>query len=148
MRSSLRNRLLITFLILVVIVGAGTLFAIERTLADDLVSSLDARLSKQGAAVANWLGMAGHVDRLAPRLAAVTGTRITIVGADGLVQGDSLEHSTVGRPIGDAYEVARARRGEVGRAIPRHTGRRWRGAASSSATVMGRVRSASKVCGT
>jgi two-component system phosphate regulon sensor histidine kinase PhoR len=117
MRSSLRNRLLITFLILVVIVGAGTLFAIERTLADDLVSSLDARLSKQGAAVANWLGMAGHVDRLAPRLAAVTGTRITIVGADGLVQGDSLEHSTVGRPIGDAYEVARARRGEVGRAI-------------------------------
>ena len=117
MRSSLRNRLLITFLILVVIVGAGTLLAIERTLADDLVSSLDSRLSKQGAAVANWLGMAGHVDRLAPRLAAVTGTRITIVGADGLVQGDSLEHSTVGRPIGDAYEVARARRGEVGRAI-------------------------------
>ncbi len=117
MRSSLRNRLLITFLILVVIVGAGTLFAIERTLADDLVSSLDSRLSKQGAAVANWLGMAGHVDRLAPRLAAVTGTRITIVGADGLVQGDSSEQSTVGRPIGDAYEVARARRGEVGRAI-------------------------------
>ena len=117
MRSSLRNRLLITFLILVVIVGAGTLFAIERTLADDLVSSLDSRLSKQGAAVANWLGMAGHVDRLAPRLAAVTGTRITIVGADGLIQGDSSEHSTVGRPIGDAYEVARARRGEVGRAI-------------------------------
>ena len=117
MRSSLRNKLLITFLILVVIVGAGTLFAIERTLADDLVSSLDARISKQGAAVANWLGMAGHVDRLAPRLAAVTGTRITIVGADGLIQGDSSEQSTVGRPIGDAYEVARARRGEVGRAI-------------------------------
>lgn len=117
MRSSLRNRLLITFLILVVIVGAGTLFAIERTLADDLVSSLDSRLSKQGAAVANWLGMAGHVDRLAPRLAAVTGTRITIVGADGLIQGDSSEQSTVGRPIGDAFEVARARRGEVGRAI-------------------------------
>jgi len=117
MRSSLRNKLLITFLILVVIVGAGTLFAIERTLADDLVSSLDARMSKQGAAVANWLGMAGHVDRLAPRLAAVTGTRITIVGADGLIQGDSSEQSTVGRPIGDAFEVARARRGEVGRAI-------------------------------
>ncbi|MBA2539317.1 MAG: HAMP domain-containing protein, partial [Deltaproteobacteria bacterium] len=117
MRSSLRNKLLITFLILVVVVGAGTLFAIERTLADDLVSSLDARMSKQGAAVANWLGMAGHVDRLAPRLAAVTGTRITIVGADGLIQGDSSEQATVGRPIGDAYEVARARRGEVGRAI-------------------------------
>src|SRR5215207_7223168 len=82
-----------------VIVGAGTLFAIERTLADDLLASLDTRMSKQGNAVANWLTMAGHPDRLAPRLAAVTGTRITIVGADGLVQGDSREQSTVGRPI-------------------------------------------------
>ncbi len=117
MRSSLRNKLLITFLILVVIVGAGTLFAIERTLADDLVSSLDARMSKQGEAVAEWLGRAGHVKQLAPRLAKVTGTRITIVGADGLIQGDSSEESTVGRPIGDAYEVTRARRGETGRAI-------------------------------
>ena len=119
MRSSLRNKLLITFLVLVIIVGAGTLFAIERTLANDLVASLDARMTKQGSAVANWLSMAGHPDRLAPRLAAVTGTRITIVGADGLVQGDSREQSTVGRPIGEAYEVARARRGEVGRAIRR-----------------------------
>lgn len=117
MRNSLRNRLLVTFLILVVVVGAGTLFAIERTLADDLVSSLDSRLSKQGSAVAAWLTVAGHPDRLAPRLAAVTGTRITIIGADGLVQGDSLEPSTVGRPIGDASEVAKARRGETGRTI-------------------------------
>lgn len=117
MRRSLRNRLLVTFLVLVVIVGAATLFAIERTLADDLVASLDARLLKQGDSVANWLTVAGHPERLAPRLAAVTGTRITIVGADGLVQGDSLEPSTVGRPIGDAIEVAKARRGEVGRAI-------------------------------
>ncbi len=117
MRSSLRNKLLITFLVLVIIVGAGTLFAIERTLANDLVASLDSRMTKQGKAVANWLTMAGHPDRLAPRLAAVTGTRITIIGADGLVQGDSREQSTVGRPIGDATEVAQARRGEVGRAI-------------------------------
>jgi len=116
-RSSLRNRLLLTFLVLVIVVGAGTLFAIERTLANDLVASLDERMSKQGTAVANWLGMAGHVDRLAPRLAAVTDTRITIIGADGLIQGDSHERATVGRPIGDAYEVARARRGEIGRTI-------------------------------
>jgi len=116
-RSSLRNRLLVTFLILVVVVGAGTLFAIERTLADDLEASLDARLSKQGGAVAEWLEVAGHPERLAPRLAAVTGARITIVGADGLVQGDSLEPAMVGRPIGDAPEIARARRGETGRAI-------------------------------
>ena len=100
-----------------VIVGAGTLFAIERTLANDLVASLDARLSKQGSAVASWLTMTGHPDRLARPLADVTGSRITIIGADGLVQGDSLEPATVGRPIGDAVEVARARRGELGRAI-------------------------------
>ena len=106
-----------TFLVLVVIVGTGTLFAIERTLANDLVASLDARLSKQGSAVASWLTMTGHPDRLARPLADVTGSRITIIGADGLVQGDSLEPSTVGRPIGDAVEVARARRGELGRAI-------------------------------
>jgi two-component system phosphate regulon sensor histidine kinase PhoR len=116
-RSSLRNRLLVTFLLLVIIVGAGTLFAIERALARDLTASLDARLSKQGQSVAGWLTVAGHPDRLAPRLAAVTGTRITIIGADGLVQGDSLEPSTVGRPIGDAIEVAKARRGDIGRAI-------------------------------
>ena len=117
MRNSLRNRLVITTLILVVVVGAGTLFALERTLADDLVKSLDARLSKQGSAVAGWLAVAGHPDRLAPRLAEVTGTRITIIGADGLIQGDSLDPSTVGRPIGEAAEVAKARRGEIGRAI-------------------------------
>jgi two-component system phosphate regulon sensor histidine kinase PhoR len=116
-RSSLRNRLLGLFLVLVVVVGAGTLYWIERTLADDLLAALDARLSNQGRAVANWLAIAGHPDRLAPRLAAVTGTRITIVGADGLVQGDSLEPSTVGRPIGDAVEVARARRGELGHSV-------------------------------
>ena len=117
MRSSLRVRLILTFLVLMVVVGAGTLFAIERTLADDLLSSLDTRMSKQGTAVAGWLTVAGHPDRLAPRLAAVTGTRITIIGADGLVQGDSLEPATIGRPIGDAAEVAKARRGEVGRTI-------------------------------
>ncbi|MDQ3334211.1 MAG: ATP-binding protein [Myxococcota bacterium] len=117
MRSSLRNRLLITFLLLVIIVGAGTLFAIERSLANDLVASLDQRLTKQGQEVAEWLRIAGHPDRLAPRLAKVTGTRVTIIGADGLIEGDSLEKSTIGRPIGEAEEVARARRGQVGRTI-------------------------------
>jgi two-component system phosphate regulon sensor histidine kinase PhoR len=116
-RSSFRNRLLVTFVALVVVVGGGTLFVIERTLADDLTSSLDTRMTKQGEEVAAWLSFAGHPDRLAPRLAAVTGTRITIVGVDGLVQGDSLEPDTVGRPIGEAWEVSRARRGEVGHAI-------------------------------
>ncbi len=117
MRSSLRNRLLITFLALVVIVGTGTLFAIERTLASDLTASLDSRMTMQAREAAGWLSNAGHLDRLAPRLAAAMGTRITIVGGDGLVLGDSHEPESVGRPVGDAWEVSRARSGEVGHAI-------------------------------
>jgi two-component system phosphate regulon sensor histidine kinase PhoR len=116
-RSSLRTKLLGLFLVLVVVTGAATLFVIEHTLADDLLSALDARLQSQGRAVATWLSTARHMEQLAPRLAAVTGTRLTIIGADGLVQGDSLEPSTVGRPIGTAWEVSRARHGEVGKAI-------------------------------
>ncbi|HEX8115031.1 MAG TPA: HAMP domain-containing protein, partial [Kofleriaceae bacterium] len=117
MRSSLRNRLLITFLALVVIVGTGTLFAIERTLAGDLTASLDSRMTMQAREAAGWLSNAGHLDRLAPRLAAAMGTRITIVDAEGLVLGDSHEPEAVGRPVGDAWEVSRARQGEVGHAI-------------------------------
>jgi two-component system phosphate regulon sensor histidine kinase PhoR len=98
-------------------VGAGTLFAIERGLADDLTASLDNRLTKQAREVAGWLSFAGHPDRLAPRLAAVTGTRITIIGANGLVQGDSHDPGQVGQPIGPVWEVWRARQGEVGHAV-------------------------------
>jgi two-component system, OmpR family, phosphate regulon sensor histidine kinase PhoR len=116
-RSSLRNRLLITFVALVVVVGTGTLFAIERTLASDLTASLDSRMTMQAREAAGWLSNAGHLDRLAPRLAAAMGTRITIFGADGLVVGDSHEPEAVGRPVGDAWEVSRARHGEIGHAI-------------------------------
>jgi two-component system phosphate regulon sensor histidine kinase PhoR len=118
-RASLRNRLLAVFLGVGGVVGGGTLLAIERTLADDLVASQDARLRAQGEAVAGWLKIAGHPDRLAPRLAAVTGARLTIVGADGLVQGDSRDAAAVGRPIGDAPEIAAVHRGEGGHAIRR-----------------------------
>ena len=109
-----------------VVVGAGTLFAIERTLADDLLASLDSRLTEQGDAVASWLDdRAATPIALAPRLAAVTGTRITIIGADGLVQGDSrrARRRSAGRSA-TRCEVSRARRGEVGRAIRRAARRR------------------------
>jgi len=116
-RSSLRNKLLLTFLVLVIVVGAATAYWIQKTLADDLVSALETRLTNQGRAVAGWLATARHVDQLTPRLAAITGTRITIVASDGLIQGDSMEPSTVSRPIGDAWEVMKARRGEVAHTI-------------------------------
>ncbi|HEY5947659.1 MAG TPA: histidine kinase dimerization/phospho-acceptor domain-containing protein, partial [Kofleriaceae bacterium] len=117
MRVSLRNKLVALFCVLVVVVGAFTLYWIERTLADDLLSALDKRLSDQGRAVAKWLTIAGHVDRLTPRLAEVTGTRLTIVGADGVVQGDSHEPELIGQPIGNAWEVTQARKGEAARAV-------------------------------
>jgi two-component system phosphate regulon sensor histidine kinase PhoR len=116
-RSSLRIRLLITFVALVVVVGTGTLFAIERTLASDLTASLDSRMTTQAREAAGWLSNAGHLDQLAPRLAAAMGTRITIVDSGGVVLGDSHEPEAVGRPVGDAWEVARARAGEVGHTI-------------------------------
>ncbi|HEY5925210.1 MAG TPA: ATP-binding protein [Kofleriaceae bacterium] len=117
MRLSLRYKLIGGFCVLVVLVGAFTLYWLERTLADDLLSALDKRLSDQGRAVSKWLTIAGHVDRLTPRLAEVTGTRLTIVGADGLVQGDSHEPTTIGQPVGDAWEIMQARRGDVARAV-------------------------------
>ncbi len=117
MRSSLRNRLLALFLVLVVVVGAGTLYWIERTLADDLLSALDKRMSDQGRAVATWLNIAGHVDRLTPRLAGVTGTRLTIIAPDGIVEGDSTDAALVGQPIGPAWEVLQARKGKDARAV-------------------------------
>jgi two-component system, OmpR family, phosphate regulon sensor histidine kinase PhoR len=116
MHSSLRTRLLVGFVSLFLVVGTGTFIAIERTLSRDLLTTLDARLTAQGKAVATWLEGAGHPDRLAPRLSQVTRARLTIVGADGLIEGDSREPEMMGRPIGDAPEVAQARRGEVGRA--------------------------------
>lgn len=130
MRSSLRNRLLVTFVALVVIAGSGTVFAIERTLADDFLAALGDQMTTQAREVATWLinpehpdrfgprqPGANHLERLVPRLARVTNTRITIVGADGLIEADSLEPDTIGRPVGEAWEVSRARRGENGRAI-------------------------------
>src|SRR3954470_17957978 len=108
-RSSLRNRLLLTFLILVVVAGLGTLLAIKTALENDLLSALKTRLTNQGRAVAGWIATARHLDQLTPRLAEITGARITIIGGDGLIEGDSAEHSTVNRPIGDAWEVAEAR---------------------------------------
>ncbi len=114
---SLRFRLVFTFFVLLVVVGAGTLFAIERTLADDLLSALQKRMTTQATAVASWIATSGHPDRLAARLANVTDTRLTIVGADGLIQGDSQDDEEVGRPVGDAWEIAQARRGVVGTTI-------------------------------
>ena len=117
MLRSLRNRLVALFVVLVVVVGGLTLWRIESTLADDLLSSLDARMVRQGNAVANWLSAAGHVEELTPHLALVTGTRLTIVGIDGTVEGDSQDPAFVGKPIGSAWEVTQAQKGKIARVV-------------------------------
>src|SRR5687768_2258342 len=134
MKWSLRTRLLATFLVLVAVVGAVTLFAIERTLAGDLLKSLDARLVYQGRGVASWLDSgdrssdggggggvpssdeAKRIDRIATRLGGVIGARITIIGADGAVEGDSSGTLPLGSKIENAPELAAARVQQVGRA--------------------------------
>jgi len=115
-RLSVRARLVATYVVLVAVVGGVTLLALERTLANDLVGATDARLRAQAGAVAAWLHGGGHPERLAPRFGALVDARVTIVGKDGLVEGDSADRDAPGRPIGDAPEVAAARRGGIGRA--------------------------------
>jgi two-component system phosphate regulon sensor histidine kinase PhoR len=114
---ALRTRLLVTFLLLVVVTGGGTLLAIARTLAKDLVSALDERLTSQGKEIAKSLAAAGHPERQALRLAAASGARITVVESDGLVIADSGDPAAIGQPVGAAPEVSRARRTGSGRAI-------------------------------
>lgn len=116
-RGSLRVRLLLAFVALLVVVGAGTLIVIERTLADDLLSQLYARLTVQAKAVSVWVARGDHPDQLVKRLSTTTGTRVTVIGADGNVVADSADPDAKGRPIGDAPEVATARAGDVGSAI-------------------------------
>ncbi|HTJ41491.1 MAG TPA: histidine kinase dimerization/phospho-acceptor domain-containing protein, partial [Kofleriaceae bacterium] len=118
MHLSVRARLIATYVALVVAVGGVALFVLERTLSRDLTGTLDARLRGQAAAVAAWLRTGGHPERLAPRFGALVDARVTIVGADGIVQGDSHDPDAAGRPIGDAPEIAEARGGEgaIGRA--------------------------------
>ena len=121
MRASIGTRLLAGFVAIVAVVGASTFLLLERTIGRDLTGDLDARLMAQTQGVADWLETAGHPERLAPRLAAVVGARVTIVDRDGMVVGDSDRWADLGRPIGDAPEVAAAAERGVGRATRKLT---------------------------
>lgn len=131
MRSSLRNRLLALFLVLVVVVGAGTLYAIERTLADDLQEALDARLTSQGRAVAAWLATDPQVRALLPRLAEVMSARITVLDGSGTVEADS--HGSAGSPGAGIPELYRV-------SVPADGGRVVRVAVPASDIVQTRAR--------
>jgi hypothetical protein len=114
---SIRTRLLAGFVAVVVVVSIATFGLLDRTLGQSLRSDLDARLRDQARGVVRWIEGSGAPDRLAPRLAIVVGARVTIIGGDGLVEGDSERREDLGRPIGLAPEVLRARQGRPGRAF-------------------------------
>ncbi|MBZ0233773.1 MAG: hypothetical protein K8M05_15705, partial [Deltaproteobacteria bacterium] len=114
-------RLVASFVAIVLVVGVTTFVLLERTLGADLTADLDARLVAQTEGVVAWMETAGHPERLATRLAGVVGARVTIVDENGMVLGDSDRWADLGRPIGDAPEVADAFAGRTGRATRRLT---------------------------
>ncbi|MEZ4368424.1 MAG: HAMP domain-containing protein [Kofleriaceae bacterium] len=113
---SLRTRLMAGYLVLLAIMGGATVVLAGRALDEQVVASADARLRSQALAVADWMVQAGHPERLAPRLGAVTAAGVQIVDTDGLVVGDSLDPSQLGQRGDVAPEVAAARRDGVGHA--------------------------------
>lgn len=119
MRRSIGTRLLASFVAIVAVVGATTFVLLDNTLGRDLTGDLDARLVAQTDGVVKWLETAGHPERLATRLAGVVGARVTIIDERGMVLGDSDRWADLGRPIGEAPEVAAARAGRIGRATRR-----------------------------
>lgn len=117
----LRTRLLLGFVAIVAVVAVTTFALLDRTLGDDLRGDVDERLHSQALGVERWLDVAGHVERLAPRLGAVINARLTIVGADGVIQADSERPGDVGKAVGVAPEIAAAHAGRIGRATRRLT---------------------------
>jgi signal transduction histidine kinase len=116
MTLSIRTRLLAGFVAVVVVVSIATFALLDRTLGRALTADLDARLRDQARGVVRWIEGPGAPDRLAPRLGIVVGARVTIIGGDGLVEGDSERRGDIGRPIGAAPEVMVARDRRPGRA--------------------------------
>jgi len=120
-----RGQLLAAFVGLVVVAEAVAVIALDRSLGQDLIAQLDARLVTQAEGAASWIsirrvdreGGEPHFDRHADRLAKLVGAWVTIIDEDGHVQGDS-DLAEAARTVDvRADEIAAARRGEVGRAI-------------------------------
>ncbi|MFT3699539.1 MAG: ATP-binding protein [Kofleriaceae bacterium] len=98
MRSWLRIKLVGAFLALFIGIGGATLYYIEKTLAQDLLVALDARLQAQAHVVAYWLAASDKPQAVAEQLAPITGTGIVI--EDG---GKQVAH--VGPDADNAYVV-------------------------------------------
>lgn len=120
MRLTFRAKLLASHVALALIAIGAVVFALDRSLGQDLSDRQRRRLEAQARGAATWIGQTRHHERLAPRLAAAVSARVTIIDADGAVLGDS-DHALERRPAlpnqGAAPEVVAALREGVGHAL-------------------------------
>ena len=89
MRLTFRTKLLASHVALVVAVVLIAIIALNRSLGGDLRGQLEARLEEQALGAAQWVVVNRHPERLAGRLSAVVGARVTILDRSGAVLGDS-----------------------------------------------------------
>lgn len=116
MFKSFRTQLLASHVGLVLVVVAVVVFQLDRSLTEDLGRQLDQRLEQQAKGAAQWGVGEGrkHPEKIAARLAAITGDDVTIFDGQGAVTADSraTDLATVER----GAEVDAALKGQVGRA--------------------------------
>ena len=117
-----RTKLLASHVAVVAAVVLIALFELDRSLGADLAADLDRRLELQAAGAAQWITAGRHPDKLAGRLAAVVGARVTILDRDGntLGESDAEEALIQGKfALDGAPEIAAARASGIGRATRR-----------------------------
>jgi two-component system phosphate regulon sensor histidine kinase PhoR len=113
-----RTKLLASHLGLVAAILLLVVLELNRTLGGDLVRQLDDRLEQQAQGAAQWVSEGRrHPEKLAGRLALVTGAEVTIYDRDGVVLGTSTSPDPEDAPSGASDpEFQAAKLGEVGRA--------------------------------
>lgn len=107
-------KLLFAFVGLVAVAELLTVAALDRSLSTELVAQLSRRLEDQAKGSIEWISVGRHPGEIATRLANIVDARVTIIGAAGLVVGDSTADAD--DEDGEAPEVSEARAGRIGRA--------------------------------
>jgi two-component system phosphate regulon sensor histidine kinase PhoR len=116
-RFAFRTKLLAGYLALVAVAEVVTVAMLDRSLGDDLVRQLDARLLDQARGSVEWVNAGRHPDHLAVRLAMVVAAQVTIFDRAGQVVGDSTKGEVPrSLPDGEPPEVTGARRTGLGKA--------------------------------
>lgn len=119
MSITFRTKLFASHLGLVAVVVLVAIVTLNESLGNDLHSRLDQRLEQQARGAAAWMVSTRHREKLATRLGAVVNARVTIIGPEGDVLGDSsypgeAQPSIVNQAHAEEFIAARA--GGVGRA--------------------------------